>query len=119
MKIEKMPIGMITKRKLFALTEPFSFYTDILNMQITIPSGFVCDFESIPLLRGLCRTGGIIHDYLCRIDSEPLVSKKVAANIYREALIYFKHSSKIVRIKYWTVRIVPGYFHKKWVLEIE
>lgn len=114
-----MPIRKLTGRRLFTLTEPFIFWSEILNKWIIIPIGFICDFESMLFFHGLGRTSGIIHDYFCRVDSVPEISKKLAVDIYREALIYFKHSLWRVRIKYWTVRIAPGYFHKKWVLEIE
>jgi len=115
MKINEKPIGTFKGTRLFTLTEPFWFYSDVLKRWTKIPVGFTCDLESIPLLRGLCRIGGILHDYFCRIDSVPLVTKKQAANIYREALQYFGHPAYKIFIKYWAVRIAPGYFHKKKV----
>ena len=64
------------------LVEPFMFE------QIEVPVCFVCDLESIPLFKGSSKRGGVIHDYLCRKDSVPLVSKKVAAEIYLRVMAY-------------------------------
>ncbi|MCD6161004.1 MAG: DUF1353 domain-containing protein [candidate division Zixibacteria bacterium] len=110
---KSMPVGTFENKKLFTLTEPFWFYSSVLGLWVKIPVGFTCDLESIPLIRGLCRTGGLIHDYLCRTDSDPIVTKKQAADVYRETLRYFGHPAWKIRIKYWTVRWAWGYFHKK------
>jgi len=115
MLINHMPRGELKGARLFTLTKPFWFYSNVLEARVIIPIGFTCDFESIPFLRGLCRTGGIIHDYLCRYDSEPIVTKKQGADVYREALRYFKHPEWKISIKYWAVRMAWGYFHKKRV----
>lgn len=116
MIIQRMPVGTFKGEKLFTLTEPFRFYSDEIAQWSEIPTGFTCDLESIPWFRGLCRTGGLIHDYVCRIDSDPNVSKKVAALIYREVLYYFNHPRWKVEGKYRVVRVWPGYYHKKLVL---
>lgn len=118
MIINQTPIGTFRGEKLFVLTEPFLFYSDVLGRWVEIPVGFICDLESIPLIRGLCRTGGLIHDYLCRYDSDPIVSKKVSADVYKEALYFFEHPPWKVNGKYYVVRIIRGYFHVKSVLEI-
>ena len=117
MIINNMPVGTFRDLRLFVLTDPFRFYSDVLDQWTEIPAGFTCDLESIPVLRGLCRTGGLIHDYFSRIDSDPIVDKKIAADVYKEALIYFKHPKWKIIIKYRTVRIWPSYFHKKLVLD--
>lgn len=116
MIIKHMPVGTFLGERLFTLTEIFRFYSDETGQWSAIPIGFTCDLESIPWLRGLCRTGGLIHDYVCRIDSDPVVSKKVGALVYREALYYFNHPRWKVEGKYWAVRMAWGYFHKKKVI---
>lgn len=118
MEIGQMPEGQLLGRRYFILTQPFVFYSEVLKQEVTIPVGFECDFESIPFIRGLCRTGGIIHDYLSRSNSLPLVTKRMAALVYREALQYFKHLKWKISAKYWTVRVAWGYFHKKEVLYV-
>ena len=69
----------------------------------------------------------MIHDYLCRIDSVPVVAKKQAAEVYYEIMecrdglpdkettlgavsLFFRRW-----IKYGVVRVWPGYFHKHTV----
>jgi hypothetical protein len=110
------------------LSEPFKYESDILGRVITIPTGFVSDFESVPLMRGCSRRAGVIHDYLCRIDSRPVTTKKVAADVYLEAMAhrdsllhdswYTRHRRALWRkIKSRTVRIAIGYFHKLFVFD--
>ena len=100
----------------------FQYYSAILGLVVDVPFGFIHDYESVPGIRGTSKRGGVIHDYLCRKDSVPKVTKKVAADVYDEAV---KLSNKSLnggeesfgmmcrrRMKYWTVRIAPNYFHK-------
>jgi len=108
--IKDEPIGQLIGEKHFMLTEPFIFYSDILGRECMVPIGFTCDLESVPVIRGTCRVGGIIHDYFCRKDSNPVVEKKDAADVYREFIVY--RGGRWSWIKYWAVRFAPGYFHK-------
>ena len=66
---------------------PFAYYSEILNKIVVIPVGFVCDKESIPLIKGTSNVGGVVHDYWCRKDSKPVVTKQQAADLYHEAQI--------------------------------
>jgi len=110
------------------LVKPFEYKSDVLGRIVTIPIGLITDFESVPLMRGCSRRAGVIHDYLCRIDAEPVVSKSVAAGVYLEAMTYrdsllagswyIKRKRALWRrIKYYTVRVVGGYFHKLFVFD--
>lgn len=110
------------------LTEHFVFESEVLRMsglqsRVEVPAGFVYDFESIPAFRGTSKRGGTGHDYLCRIDSIPLVDKKTAAKVYLELMSYrdvLMEDSPLEKIdrfirrwgKYGVVRIWPDYFHK-------
>lgn len=115
--IRELPITQIIDYKYSRLVEPFYFYSDVLKCWCEIPAGFSCDFESIPLFRGTSKVSGIIHDYYCRIDSTPVVDKKIAADIYKEFLIFRGASWWRWRVKYWTVRMARGYFHKLKVFD--
>ena len=110
------------------LAKPFKYESDILGCVITIPVGFISDFESVPLIRGCSRRAGVIHDYLCRIDSRPVTTKEIAANVYLEAMTYrdsllhdgwcTRHKRALWRkIKSRTVKIAIGYFHKLFVFD--
>jgi len=90
---------------------PFVYYSDLLDKTINIPIGFVFDYESVPLIKGTSKRGGAVHDYLCRIDSVPVVTKKIAADVYFEAMTVRKNSWWRRYIKYWAVRAAWGYFH--------
>ena len=118
---------LITKElmgsKYCELAEPFVFYSAILKREITIPVGFICDYESVPLIKASSKRGGVIHDYLCRTDSIPVVSKQLAADIYLESqkcrdLLLKKGRIKAFQrylrrnIKTLVVRVAFGYFHK-------
>ncbi|HBJ74975.1 MAG TPA: hypothetical protein DDY86_05555 [Syntrophaceae bacterium] len=112
--------------------EPFVVQLDELKKAgladtITIPAGFVHDYESVPLFKGTSKTGGVVHDYLCRADSVPLVTKKLAADCYFEVMEssdQTKATGKLQLARFWLRRwakyvvvvVAPGYFHKHKVL---
>jgi hypothetical protein len=123
--------------KFARLDEPFVYYSDLLKCEISIPAGFICDYESVPLIRATSKRGGVIHDYLCRLNSDPIVSKQMAAAVYKEAqncrdqmLIAEKKKSadskwkkfrvQTFRFNKWlrrniktpVVRVAWGYYHK-------
>lgn len=105
------------------LVVPFVYYSAILGKEITVPVDFICDYESVPLLKASSKRGGVIHDYLCRKNSDPVVTKQVAASVYHEAQVCrdkllggtrFKRFTRMLRrnIKTVVVRIAWGYFHR-------
>ena len=109
------------------LTQPFVYKSDALGCTIEIPVGFICDYESVPILKASSKRAGVIHDYLCRIDSIPRVTKETAADVYGEAQKYrdgllnagwFKNLARTLKRKFKTavVRIAWGYFHKLGVM---
>jgi hypothetical protein len=109
--------------KLVRFHAPFRYYSAILGREIEIPTGFVCDLESVPLIKASSKRAGGIHDYLCRKNSDPIVSKAIAAAVYKEAqeckdnIIckgkFDKLDNWIRRnIKTLVVRIAFGYYHK-------
>jgi len=70
---------------------PLIYYSDIIKAEIVVPSGFCCDFESVPripliyaCLGHTSQRGGTVHDYLYRRDCEPMVTRAQADAIYRE-----------------------------------
>jgi hypothetical protein len=109
--------------------EPFIFESDVLkknclNPRVEVPIGFVHDYESVPVIKGSSKRGGVGHDYLSRKDSVPVVTKKIAADVYFE-IMEFRDGlsdkgttlgtfSLWMRrwIKYGVVRVWTGYFHK-------
>ena len=102
----------------------FAVHSDVLGCVLECPAGFVHDYESVPVVRGTSKRGGVIHDYLCRIDSAPVVTKKQAADVYFEVMecrdgmpdkeTTLGACSLWLRrwIKYGVVRVWPGYYHR-------
>lgn len=106
------------------LHQPFKIWSDVLNCEVEAPEGFVHDYESVPVIKGTSKRGGVIHDYLCRINSVPVVTKKQAADVYFEVMecrdglpdrdTGLSAANLWIRrwIKYGVVLVWPGYFHK-------
>lgn len=110
------------------LLEPFRFQSDVLGCIVEAPTGFVHDYESVPLIKATSKRGGVIHDYLCRSDSVPVVTKKQAADVYFEVMeckaaeecktVFQKFNMWWRRwVKWAVVLIAPvDYFHKHRVM---
>lgn len=113
------------------LTEEFYFESNTLKKlslpwQLTIPIGFIMDWESMGWFRGKNHVAGLIHDFLSRSDSvvdktgKLLITKAIAAAVYMEFLIYRKAPLWRRWVKFTVVRWLPDcvYFAKKsitWV----
>jgi len=79
---------------------------------IRVPRGFIYDHESIPIIKGTSVRGGLVHDYLSRIDSVPVVTKAMAAKVYREVMTVQENSWWRKWLKSSFVVIWPRYFHR-------
>jgi hypothetical protein len=109
--------------KYYRLHEDLKYRSDILKCIVTVSAGFVYDHESVPIIKGTSNRGGCIHDYLCRIDSVPIVTKGLAADIYFEAMEcvdkakgdsfdrWWRRSIKSTWVKYWPSK----FFHLRLV----
>ena len=125
--LSKLVFENIIGSKYVRLHDPFRFYSETLGQFVEIPAGFVSDLESVPIIKGTSNIGGVVHDYFCRSDSKPVVTKQQAADLYKEVQKYrdsllnegfFSSFSRLVRrnIKTLIVRVAPGYFHKRRVM---
>ena len=126
--------------KVWRINLPLIYQSGLIKEEIVVPSGFCCDFESVPRLPivYMCLghtsfRGGAVHDYLYRSDCTPRVRRAQADAIYREisvisAVQYILESGKeptaiqMARIysqawsKWLGVRIGgAGSYHKKTV----
>lgn len=103
------------------LIHPFIAYSEVLKEKgyenkIEVPEGFICDYESVPVIEGSSKRAGVIHDYLYRIDSTPCVPKEVADKVYLEAMCSRKISFWRRWVKYLAVSMFAGsYYHKRRV----
>ena len=109
------------------LVQPFKYYSELLDKVIEVPVEFIFDYESVPIIKGTSKRGGLIHDYFSRYDSIPIVTKQRAATVYlesqkcRDQSIKSNWFSKFTRylrrnIKTLVVRVAPGYFHRLSVM---
>ena len=115
MRLETIKEEVITY-KYSRLLKPWSFYSEVLDCWIEVPTAFVYDHESVPFFKGTSKRGGLVHDYLSRKNSLPTVTKKQAADAYRE-IMTFQNNARWRRYgKYLVVLVWPGYFHKHNVL---
>jgi hypothetical protein len=119
----KLIVEILPGSRFFKIHRNFRYYSELIDQEVVIPAGFICDFESVPLFRSSSHRAGAIHDYFCRKDSIPVVTKQIAADLYLEAQKardeslqegWFKKWDRAIRrnIKTLVVRIAPGYFHK-------
>lgn len=135
------------------VTSVFEFESDVLKKygyksknpidpdRITIIVGFIQDGESVPIIRGRNKRGGLVHDWFSCFDSDPVVPKWIAALVYLEINAYCDSidterfsqmlhpllpNSLIVPIvssedfmrrwcKFLVVVVWPRYFHKRSV----
>ena len=105
------------------LFKPLVYESSLLSRTITVPTNFVCDYESIPLFKSTSKRAGVIHDYLCRNDLPFKITKQKAASVYLEAMAcrdkkfgkgWFKKAWLLFyrNMKVLVVRVAPGYFQK-------
>jgi hypothetical protein len=104
------------------LLKPLRAYCDTLKREIEIPTGFICDLESVPVVKGTNNESGAWHDYFSRYDSEPVVDKLTCAKIYFEFQKYYDLQEGGVINTVWdfirrwvktgVVVLAPCYFHR-------
>jgi len=82
----------ILKDGRWKLLDSLIYLSDILG-EIIVPQNFITDFASVPRIPviyamvGNCsHRAAVIHDYLYRIGAKPDVIRKVADNIFDEAM---------------------------------
>lgn len=104
------------------MLKPLRGYSDIIKEWFEIPIGFICDLESVPIVKGSNNESGAIHDYFSRYDSCPVVDRITCARIYYEYQRYFDHQEGGLVNGVWdfcrrvvktgVVAVWPGYFHR-------
>ena len=79
--------------RIHILLSPLVYHSGLLNRSIIIPAGFETDLASVPRLPIIYALWGdrahreaVLHDYLYRIDSDPVVSKDVVDKVFLEAM---------------------------------
>ena len=105
------------------LDESLVYQSDLLHFTITVPKGFWTDLASVPRMPiaywfwgGREHREAVIHDYLYRIDSIPVVSRSFANDIFLEAAKSRGKSKWICYPMWWGVCLFGEMdYHKKKV----
>jgi len=108
---------------IWTLTKPLIYASEYLNEIITIPAGFDTDLASVPRVPvvyacwgGRAHHGAVVHDYLYRVDSKPVVSRSDADKIFLEAMAVRGKPFFIRWFMYCGVRLGGfGAYHKRKV----
>lgn len=119
----ELDIKLIKDDKVWWVDSPLVYQSDLLNATITVPKGFQTDLASVPRVPiayiafgGRAHRESVIHDYLFRIDSCPVVTFMQANKTFLEAM-KVRGKSLFVRMSMYAGVCVGGYFlfHKKKV----
>lgn len=111
--------------KVFELTEPLYYESDILKCVIKIPTGFQTDFSSVPrvpfiyeMYGNRAHHEGTLHDYLYRIDCCPTASYTESNSLFLEAM-EARDKSLFVRYGMYIGVVIGGwlFYHKKKVFD--
>lgn len=90
---------------------PFVYYTDCLNVRtnIIVPAGTVTDLASVPRIlwtvfppHGKYAKAAIVHDFLY---TNALYNKRIADDVFNEAMCVLKVPRWRRVIMYWAVRL--------------
>jgi hypothetical protein len=107
------------------LKAPLTYYSARLQREIVVPNGFRTDYASVPRVPiiwlfwgGRAHREAVLHDYLYRIDSEPVVSFMTANLLFLEAMAA-RNKSLGVRYPMFAGVCIGAYlcFHKKLVAD--
>jgi hypothetical protein len=106
---------------IWIVTKPLKYWSELLNCLIVVPHWFETegtndffetDYASVPRVPIVYEAWGnkahreaTLHDYLYRIDSNPLVTRKEADNVFLEAMLSTGKPKRIAYPMYWGVRL--------------
>lgn len=95
------------------LLAPLVYDSDVLGTSVTVPTGFITDFASVPRALGLydleggrCNKAAVVHDYLYSAGSAGLlpVDRSTADNVLAEAILASGYGLATASIFYAAVR---------------
>ena len=111
--------------EIYVLIAPLVYYSSKLKKEVYMQSGFQTDLSSVPRVPIIyerfgnkAHREGVLHDYLFRIDSDPVVSFMTANAIFLEAM---QCRGKPIDVQYgmYAGVIIGGYphYHKRRVMD--
>lgn len=123
--LTELAARLIDDDSIWVIDAPLVYESDILKCTVTVPKGFQTDFASVPRVPiaywfygGKSHREAVIHDYLYRIDSAPVVECGVANDVFFEAM-KCRGKSVFVRYPMWWGVCFGGWslFHKRNVMD--
>ena len=92
--LSELEILLVGGDCIWELDFSLKYKSDLLNCEIIVPAGFQTDLASVPrwipiasnALMGRAHREAVIHDYLYRKDSLPIVSESIANRVFLEAM---------------------------------
>ena len=123
MFLTELEAKLIDDDKVCELLSPLKYYSKILQREVEAPTGFQTDLASVPRVPiayyfwgARCHREAVVHDYLCRINSDPVVGLETANAIFQEAMEVRNKPWYIRKPMYWGVCFGTWkYFHKRFV----
>ena len=121
--LSELDIKLTDNDCIWTLESPLVYYSELLDVKIEVPTGFETDFASVPRVPiaymfygGRCHREAVIHDYLYRTNSIPVVTFMQANDVFLEAMKVRGKSWGVRFPMYWGV-CSGGYFsyHKRRV----
>lgn len=107
---------------IWIINKPLVYNSDLIGI-FMVPEGFETDFASVPRIPiaymffgDTAHREAVLHDYLYRIDSEPVVTFMQANKVFLEAM-KLRGKSFFVRWAMYMGVVAGGYFsyHKRKV----
>ena len=122
--LTELEARLLDDDKIWEILSPLIYQSDLLRFPIEVPKGFQTDFASIPrwipivsnVLLDRAHREGVIHDYLYKINSIPVVDRYRADSILYESMVCRGKKTGVCHLIYWGVRIGGMFsYHKRKV----
>lgn len=100
-----------------ALDAPLVYWSDLLQVEIVVPAGFVTDYASVPrvvgaylLVGGKGKRASVVHDWLYSCAT---YAREICDQVFKEALAATGYSALTISLMYAGVRMGgAGHFTK-------
>jgi hypothetical protein len=118
--LSELDAHLLNDDSIWMLDKDLVYQSDLLNAIITVRAGFQTDFASVPrvpiaymFFGDKAHRESVLHDYLYRIDSVPIVTESQANSVFLEAMTLRGKPWWVRKCMYWGV-CLGGFsaFHK-------
>ena len=119
--ITELHATLLDNDKIWEIDADLCYDSDLVDILITVPKGFQTDFASVPRIPIVYTWFGdrahreaVIHDYLYKKNSVPIVTKAIADEIFYEAMKVRGKPFYVRYPMYWGVKLGGGlYYHSR------